>query len=99
MSPQARGVVPPETVAAILAAREAFEAAEAEYHRLAVQALVDGASFPMLTKATGISTSSLQRWVRELDATPAGTAAKRSAVARDRLHVQRIAAMREAGEL
>ncbi len=93
MSPQARGVVPPETLAAILAARDAVDVAELELKRVTVQALVDGASYPELSKATGFSTSTLQRWVRELGATPAGTAAKRSPRARDALFEQRIKAM------
>ncbi|MEV8023418.1 hypothetical protein [Microbacterium sp. NPDC080220] len=97
MTPQARGVVPPETIAAIKAAQRAAEEAELELHRVTVQALVDGASFPELTRATGFSSSTLQRWVKELGATPAGTAAKRSARARDALHIQRVQAMREEG--
>lgn len=99
MTPQARGVVPPSTVEAIEAARVAVADAEAELKRVAVQALVDGASYPELQKATGIAVSTLQRWVREVDAVPAGTTAKRSPSARDRLHAQRIRAMRDAGKL
>lgn len=95
MTPQARGVVPPETLAAIKAAQRAAADAELELHRVTVQALVDGASYPELSAATGFSTSTLQRWVREVGVTPAGTAAKRSPRARDALHVQRAQAMRD----
>lgn len=61
MSPQARGVVPPERVEAIMAAKQVAEDAELLLKQVTVDALVKGASFPELSKATGFSTSTLQR--------------------------------------
>jgi len=72
MAPQTRGVVPTEFLAKIEEARELADKAELLVKQITVDALVQGASFPELSKATGISTSTLQRWVRELGATPAG---------------------------
>lgn len=72
MAPQKRGTVPPGHLEKIEAARVAAVAAEKAYHRAAVAALVAGASYGELSNATGIGTASLQRWVAELGATPAG---------------------------
>lgn len=89
MAPQARGVLPPETIAAIKAAQAEAASADRALREVVVQALVDGASYPEVQKATGIAMSTQQRWVRELGATPA----KKSPRARDELFRQRISAM------
>lgn len=64
-----------------------------------VDALVRGASFPELSKATGFSTSTLQRWVRELGATPAGRRQPGNWKHSDDVWMQRIQAMKEQGKI
>lgn len=95
MTPQARGVVPPETVEAIVAARKVADDAALLLKQVTVDALVRGASFPELAKATGFSTSTLQRWVRELGVTPAGRRRPGDWKHSNEVWLQRIAAMRE----
>lgn len=99
MTPQARGVVPPETVARIAEARAVATDADWLVKQITVQALVDGGSYPELSKATGIATSTLQRWVREVGASPAGRVDPDDYEARTALFMQRIRAMRDAGLL
>ena len=95
MSPQARGVVPPERVEAIMAAKQVAEDAELLLKQVTVDALVKGASFPELSKATGFSTSTLQRWVRELGAVPAGRRREGDWKHSNDVWLQRIQAMRD----
>lgn len=99
MTPQARGVVPPETVAAILEAKAFAEKAERLLKEITVDALVRGASFPELSKATGFSTSTLQRWVRELGATPAGRRRPGDWKHADDVWMRRIQAMKDQGRI
>lgn len=99
MSPQARGVVPSETVEAIAEAKKLADQAEQLLKEITVDALVRGASFPELSKATGFSTSTLQRWVRELGATPAGRRKPGDWKHSNDVWMQRIQAMKEQGKL
>lgn len=95
MSPQARGVVPSERVEAIMAAKQVAEDAELLLKQVTVDALVKGASFPELSKATGFSTSTLQRWVRELGVVPAGRRREGDWKPSNEVFLQRIQAMRD----
>ena len=99
MTPQARGVVPPEALKLILEARELAEQAELLYKSITVDALVRGASYPELSKGTGLSTATLQRWVKELGVTPAGRRRDGDWDAQNAVWMQRIQAMRDQGHL
>lgn len=48
--------------------RAELEAWQSAYRGLAVQVLGEGASFSEVSKATGLSTNTLQRWKREANA-------------------------------
>lgn len=69
VAPQRRGVVPPETAARILAARDAVGQAETDYRREVVTALRAGASYRELSALTGTALSTIQKWAAE-DGTP-----------------------------
>jgi transposase-like protein len=84
-------------VEAILAAKQFAADAERLLKEVTVDALVRGASFPELSKATGISTSTLQRWVRELGATPAGRRREGDWKHGNDVWLQRIQAMKDQG--
>lgn len=95
MTPQARGVLPPDTLEAIRAAQVRAAEAEQELQDVVVQALVDGASLTEVQKATGIAGSTQQRWVREAGVTTAGAKARKDPTARDALLMKRIKRMGE----
>lgn len=99
MTPQARGVVPPETVAAILEAKALAEKTERLLKEITVDALVRGASYPELSKQTGFSTSTLQRWVRELGVTPAGRRRPGDWKNADDVWMRRIREMKDQGAI
>lgn len=46
--------------------RRDYEAAEARWHATVVRTLNEGASFAEVSKFTGLSTNTLQRWKREV---------------------------------
>ena len=60
-----RGVLTKEQLRRIESARRSAEAEQARYRRVVVYTLAEGASFAEVSKATGLSTNTLQRWKRE----------------------------------
>lgn len=70
VAPQRRGVVPPETAARILAARDARDQAEQTYRTEVLAALRAGASYRELSALTGTALSTIQNWVAEADKRP-----------------------------
>lgn len=95
MAPQRRGIVPEGHLERIEAARQAAQDAERLLKEVTVAALVAGASYPELSKSTGFSTATLQRWVRELGATPAGRTCRALTRAQIDEFEQRLAEVRE----
>ena len=65
MSPQPRGVVPPEHIARLTAARAAVDEAQEAYCQAIADALNAGASVRELAKLLGIGTRTVQTWGRE----------------------------------
>ena len=59
-----RGVLTPGTLVALGKARKALSDAERRY-RLTVLRALDEGSFAEVSRATGLSTNTLQRWKRE----------------------------------
>lgn len=49
-------------------AENKVDAAKEELRRVTVEILAEGASFAEVSKATGLSTNTLQRWKREVGA-------------------------------
>ena len=78
MTPQPRGIVPPEHLAAVRAAQTAVDDAHHALKVAVVEALEAGASYAELAKATGIAGTTSQRWVRELGGNPAGRVARQA---------------------
>lgn len=60
-----RGVPTPEQVERIEVHKAGSEQAQAHYRAVVVQALREGASFSEVSRLTGLSTNTLQRWKRE----------------------------------
>ena len=60
-----RGELTPDRRERLERLAEKADAAKAELRAESVQALVDGGSFAWVSKATGLSTNTLQRWKRE----------------------------------
>lgn len=66
--PRPRGVLEPWRRSLIAQRREELRSAEVNYRVEVVLALTHGASFSEVSKATGLSTNTLQRWKREASA-------------------------------
>lgn len=60
-----RGVLPEPTRRQIERLAKERAEVDANYRAVVVLALIDGASFAEVSKATGLSTNTLQRWKRE----------------------------------
>ncbi len=60
-----RGELTKEQLSEIGWAHKAMEQETARYRRAVLRALGEGASFAEVSKATGLSTNTLQRWKRE----------------------------------
>lgn len=60
-----RGTLTEKQVEDIGWAKKERDAGEARYRRAVVRALTEGASYAEVSKATGLSTNTLQRWKRE----------------------------------
>ena len=66
VSPRPRGDLSPARLKRITAAATKRDEAEATYREEVLAALTyDGASFMEVSKATGLSTNTLQRWKKE----------------------------------
>lgn len=65
VTPQPRGVVPPEHAARIHAAIAGKEAADTELRESVVDALKAGASVREVMKVSGLANDTVQRWGRE----------------------------------
>lgn len=63
--PRPRGVLPEPTRRQIERLAKEREEADSNYRAVVVLALIDGASFNEVSKATGLSKDTLQRWKRE----------------------------------
>lgn len=62
--PRPRGVLPAETLKDLAESKDWLNRAEANYKEAVQSALIEG-SFSEVSKATGLSTNTLQRWKRE----------------------------------
>lgn len=60
-----RGELTAQQVRAVQRYRRAAEYTQEEYRWYCVQLLADGCSFAEVSKVTGLSTNTLQRWKRE----------------------------------
>lgn len=65
MSPQPRGVIPPDHQTQLRAAQEAAQAAQAGFRRAVVDALLAGASVREVAAFVDMSTNTIERWGRE----------------------------------
>ena len=63
--PRPRGELDAARRKRLVRAAEKASAAKDDLRAEAVQALADGGSFAWVSKATGLSTNTLQRWKRE----------------------------------
>ena len=60
-----RGTLTKQQIEDIGWAKKDRDQGEARYRRAVLRALAEGASFAEVSKATGLSTNTLQRWKRE----------------------------------
>lgn len=60
-----RGTLSGDQLQAVGFAKKAAEMEQARYRRTVVRVLAEGCSFAEVSKATGLSTNTLQRWKRE----------------------------------
>lgn len=65
MAPRPRGELSDAQRRKITKAAKAVDDAEVAYRAVVLAAMEDGASFAEVSKATGLSTNTLQRWKRE----------------------------------
>lgn len=65
-----RGVPSKNEVMLMARVKERAEAAAKDYRDCVVGVLLNGASFAEVSKATGLSTNTLQRWKREAGKRP-----------------------------
>jgi transposase-like protein len=65
MAPRPRGELSDAQRRKISKAAKAVDDAEAAYRAVVLAAMEAGASFAEVSKATGLSTNTLQRWKRE----------------------------------
>ncbi len=63
--PRLRGETTPAQRRAIASAADRADKANAAYRQVVLGALAEGASFAEVSKASGLSTNTLQRWKRE----------------------------------
>lgn len=63
--PRPRGALTEEQVQEVAFAHKVAEQEQASYRRVVVRLLAEGCSFVEVSKATGLSTNTLQRWKRE----------------------------------
>lgn len=61
-----RGVLTRQQLSDIDGAKKNLDRAEERYRAAVLNALREGASFAEVSKATGLSTNTLQRWKREV---------------------------------
>ncbi|MCM0622898.1 hypothetical protein [Nocardioides bruguierae] len=74
-----RGVVTDEDAERVLAAKQARDEAETALRAAVVVALMHGASHRELSKVSGLSTNTIQRWAREAGWPPPEARAERAA--------------------
>jgi uncharacterized protein YerC len=67
MTPRPRGELSDAHRRKIEKAAKAVDDAQATHRAAVLAAMEDGASFAEVSKATGLSTNTLQRWKREAD--------------------------------
>ena len=65
VTPQHRGIVPPNHAAAVLAALKAEDEADIAARRAVAEALKAGGSIREVMKLTGLANETVQRWGRE----------------------------------
>lgn len=63
--PRQRGELTPAQLRRWIRAENEVDEAKAKLRRVTVEILTEGASFSEVSKATGLSTNTLQRWKRE----------------------------------
>lgn len=66
--PRPRGELTPDQLRRFIRAENKVDAAKDELRRVVLSILAEGASFAEVSKATGLSTNTLQRWKREASA-------------------------------
>ena len=64
MTGRPRGELDPTQLRMLMRRKERAEEAQADYRLYCVQLLAEGCSFAEVSKATGLSTNTLQRWKR-----------------------------------
>lgn len=74
MTPQHKGIIPPDALARLLAAQQLAEDARQVYVQAVVMALAAGGSYSEIHLATGASTNTLQRWMRDAGVKAGGRA-------------------------
>lgn len=68
MAPRPRGALTDDQRRKIDKAAAAAEKAEAAHRAAVLEVMAEGASFAEVSKATGLSTNTLQRWKRDAEA-------------------------------
>ena len=63
--PRPRGELTPDQRRRFIRAENRLDDAKDELRRVVLEILAEGASFAEVSKATGLSTNTLQRWKRE----------------------------------
>lgn len=72
MTPQRKGIVHPDDIARLERAKRLDRETRDLYVQAVVLAMMNGGSYAEVSKVTGQSTNTLQRWVREAGVTVGG---------------------------